>query len=114
MVRALSTDRQDLVKSMNSAVQGGFVTIGEARSSLGLENDDSHNVYLRPLNMVAVAEGETGIIVPEAKDDEKASLNTTRFQPEVRRSRIKKKPKKKSRFQQRMDDIAKQQQKKRG
>jgi len=95
MVRALSTDRQDLVKSMNSAVQGGFVTIGEARSSLGLENDDSHNVYLRPLNMVAVAEGETGIIVPEAKEDEKASLNTTRFQPEVRRSRIKKKPKKK-------------------
>jgi len=95
MVRALSTDRQDLVKSMNSAVQGGFVTIGEARSSLGLENNDSHSVYLRPLNMVAVAEGETGIIVPEAKEDEKASLNTTRFQPEVRRSRIKKKPKKK-------------------
>ena len=95
MVRALSTDRQDLVKTMNSGVQGGFVTIGEARSSLGLDNDDSHNVYLRPLNMVAVAEGETGIIVPESTDNEKASLNTTRFQPEVRRSRIKKKPKKK-------------------
>ena len=45
--------------------------------------------------MVAVAEGETGIVVPESTDDEKASLNTTRFQPEVRRSRIKKKPKKK-------------------
>ena len=95
MVRALSTDRQDLVKSMNSAVQGGFVTIGEARSSLGLDADGSHNVYLRPLNMVAVAEGDNGVLIPEPKDDEKSTLNTGGFPPEVRRSRIKKKPKKK-------------------
>ena len=87
MVRALSGDRQDLIKTMNSGVQGGFVTIGEARQSLGLDAQDSHNVYLRPLNMVAVAEGDTGIVVPEKTDDEKAALNTTRFQPEVRRTR---------------------------
>jgi len=95
MVRALSTDRQDLVKSMNSAVQGGFVTIGEARNSLGLDADNSHNVYLRPLNMVAVAEGDTGVLIPEPKDDEKTTLNTGGFPPQVRRSRIVKKPKKK-------------------
>ena len=97
MVRALSGDRQDLIKTMNSGVQGGFVTIGEARQSLGLDAQDSHNVYLRPLNMVAVAEGDTGIVVPEKTDDEKAALNTTRFQPEVRRTRrvVGKKPKKK-------------------
>ena len=97
MVRALSSDRQDLIKTMNSGVQGGFVTIGEARQSLGLDATDAHNVYLRPLNMVAVAEGDTGIVVPETQEEEKASLNTTRFQPEVRRTRrvIGKRPKKK-------------------
>ena len=96
MVRALQGDRSDLVKTMNSGVQGGFVTIGEARRSLGLDSDDSHNVYLRPLNMNAVAEGDTGV-VQEMPGEEKASLNTTRFQPEVRRTRrvIGKRPKKK-------------------
>ena len=96
MVRALQGDRNDLVKTMNSGVQGGFVTIGEARRSLGLESDDSHNVYLRPLNMNAVAEGDTGV-VKAMPGEEKASLNTTRFQPEVRRTRrvVGKKPKKK-------------------
>ncbi len=96
MVRALQGDRNDLVKTMNSGVQGGFVTIGEARRSLGLESDDSHNVYLRPLNMNAVAEGDTGV-VEAMPGEEKASLNTTRFQPEVRRTRrvVGKKPKKK-------------------
>ena len=54
---------------MNSGVQGGFVTIGEARQSLGLM-PDAHNVYLRPLNMVAVAEGDTGI-VPRLKRKKK-------------------------------------------
>ena len=96
MVRALQGDRNDLVKTMNSGVQGGFVTIGEARRSLGLESDDSHNVYLRPLNMNAVAEGDTGV-VEAMPGEQKASLNTTRFQPEVRRTRrvVGKKPKKK-------------------
>ncbi len=103
MVRALSTDRQELVKTMNSGVQGGFVTIGEARNSLGLDADDSHNVYLRPLNMVAVAEGDTGIVeevpevpvVVEEPKEAKETLNTTRFQPEVRRTRKRVGPKKK-------------------
>jgi len=84
---------------MNSAVQGGFVSISEARQALGLEVDKSHEIYLRPLNMVAVPEGETGIMnsdeekpAPVAQqssdeEDEKATLNTTRFEPEVRRSK---------------------------
>jgi len=103
-VRALSEDKKEQVLTMNSAVQGGFVTIGEARQALGLEVDDSHDIYLRPLNMVAVPEGETGIVTPTEgepapsaqppsdedepeEDDEKATLNTSRFQPEVRRSK---------------------------
>ena len=113
-VRALAGDRQEQVKTMNSGVQGGFVTIGEARRSLGLDSDNSHDVYLRPLNMVAVPEGETGVMTspeepetpaqPSEEDEEpkisidqdgKATLNTGRYKPQVRRSRIRKKPKKK-------------------
>ena len=107
-VRALASDKKEQVLTMNSGVQGGFVTISEARKSLGLEADDSHEVFLRPLNMVAVPVGETGVMTqinesqqnpPEqpSEDDEKATLNTTGFEPQVRRTKrvVGKKPKKK-------------------
>lgn len=112
-VRALSGDRQEQVKTMNSGVQGGFVTIGEARRALGLDTDESHDVYLRPLNMVAVPEGETGVVtlpkepdtpaqpsdVSDDNNDEeqpmeitidengKATLNSDSFKPETNRSK---------------------------
>ena len=58
-VRALSTDKDDIYKRMNTAVSGGWVTIGEARQQAGLKHDETHEVYLRPLNMVEVsADGE--------------------------------------------------------
>ena len=107
-VRALASDKKDSVLTMNSGVQGGFVTIAEARKTLGLDADDSHEVFLRPLNMVAVPVGETGVMTQNeesqqnsqeqsSEEDEKATLNTTRFQPEVRRSKrvIGKRPKRK-------------------
>jgi HK97 family phage portal protein len=106
-VRALASDKKDSVLTMNSGVQGGFVTIAEARKTLGLDADDSHEVFLRPLNMVAVPVGETGIVTqteesqqtPEqpSEEDEKATLNTSRFQPEVRRTKrvIGKRPRRK-------------------
>lgn len=53
-VRALSQDQDELFKRMNTAVSGGWATIGEARNAVGLAADDSHNVYLRPLNMQQV------------------------------------------------------------
>jgi len=40
-VRALASDKKDQVLTMNSGVQGGFVTIAEARKTLGLEADES-------------------------------------------------------------------------
>jgi len=97
-VRALSSDRNDLIKTMNSGVQGGFVTIGEARRNLGLETDNSHDVYLRPLNMVAVGEGETGILPTEQEEEKVLGTGTTNnFPPKVRRTRrvVGKRPKKK-------------------
>ena len=107
-VRALASDKKDSVLTMNSGVQGGFVTIAEARKTLGLDADNSHEVFLRPLNMVAVPVGETGIVTqneesqqapeqPSSEEDEKATLNTSRFQPEVRRTKrvIGKRPRRK-------------------
>tara|TARA_R100000329_G_scaffold42442_2_gene39400 strand:+ start:4937 stop:7564 length:2628 start_codon:yes stop_codon:yes gene_type:complete len=51
-VRALSQDKDDIYKRMNTAVQGGWITIGEARKQAGLSSDETHDIYLRPMNMV--------------------------------------------------------------
>tara|TARA_Y100000004_G_scaffold96027_1_gene107546 strand:+ start:2958 stop:5585 length:2628 start_codon:yes stop_codon:yes gene_type:complete len=51
-VRALSQDKDDIYKRMNTAVQGGWITIGEARKQAGLNSDETHDIYLRPMNMV--------------------------------------------------------------
>ena len=53
-VRALQTDMDDLYKRVNMGVSGGWITIGEARKVVGLEVDEKHNVYLRPMNMLQV------------------------------------------------------------
>ena len=67
-VRALSQDQDELYKRMNTAVSGGWATIGEARNAVGLAADDSHNVYLRPLNMQQV--GATGKPAQEDAEDQ--------------------------------------------
>ncbi len=69
-VRALSQDQDELYKRMNSAVSGGWATIGEARNMVGLPADDSHNVYLRPLNMQQVDASE----VPAQQNAEDTSV----------------------------------------
>ena len=53
-VRALASDKNETYKRMNMGVAGGWVTISEARNTAGLDTDETHDVYLRPLNMVAV------------------------------------------------------------
>ena len=53
-VRALASDKDDTYKRMNMGVAGGWITISEARKAAQLDTDDTHDVYLRPLNMVAV------------------------------------------------------------
>lgn len=54
MVRALASDKDSTYKRMNMAVAGGWATIAEARKAAYLDVDETHDVYLRPLNMVAV------------------------------------------------------------
>ena len=81
-VRALQTDHNDLFTRMNVGVQGGWVTVGEARSAVGLPTDESQNYYLQPMNVVKenqdateqdeveeIVEEETPAEVVESEDD---------------------------------------------
>tara|TARA_Y100000389_G_scaffold197563_1_gene232402 strand:- start:6508 stop:9180 length:2673 start_codon:yes stop_codon:yes gene_type:complete len=94
-VRALADDKDNLYKRMNTAVQGGWVTIGEARKVVGLEADNRHDVYLRPLNMIQVTEDGSPLLNdnPTDKpapannnDDEESKLTSTDLAPEVQRT----------------------------
>ena len=93
-VRALADDKDNLYKRMNTAVQGGWVTIGEARKVVGLEADDRHDVYLRPLNMIQVTEDGSPLLNDNPteepapannNDDEESKLTSIDLPPEVER-----------------------------
>lgn len=86
MVRALASDKDSTYKRMNMAVAGGWATIAEARKAAHLDVDETHDVYLRPLNMVAVPIelGNQPYQMNEPSDDEKvidlkATLSTVDF-----------------------------------
>tara|TARA_Y100000361_G_scaffold147819_1_gene159860 strand:- start:3187 stop:5859 length:2673 start_codon:yes stop_codon:yes gene_type:complete len=68
-VRALSQDKDDIYKRMNTAVQGGWITIAEARKQAGLNTDETHDLYLRPMNMVE--RPVDGSSAPVEEEDEK-------------------------------------------
>jgi len=92
-VRALADDKDNLYKRMNTAVQGGWVTIGEARKVVGLEADNRHDVYLRPLNMIQVTEDGSPLLndqatedAPASNDDEENKVNSVDLPPESERT----------------------------
>ena len=45
-VRALQTDQNELFERLNTGVQGGWITVAEAREKVGLPTDDNQNIYL--------------------------------------------------------------------
>lgn len=51
-VRALQTDQDALFNRMNVGVQGGWITIAEAREQVGLPADESQEVYILDANKV--------------------------------------------------------------
>lgn len=53
-VRALQTDTNEIYERMNLAVQGGWVTVAEARQSVGLPTTPEQDVYLLPAEKVSV------------------------------------------------------------
>ena len=87
-VRALADDKDNLYKRMNTAVQGGWVTIGEARKVVGLEADNRHDVYLRPLNMIQVTEDGSPLLndQPDSDNNDEQKLTTIDLPPEVERT----------------------------
>ena len=69
-VRALQTDMDKLYERVNKGVGGGWITIGEARKVVGLDVDEKHNVYLRPLNMLQVpADGSEPAPMTEQQEE---------------------------------------------
>lgn len=53
-VRALQTDTNEIYERMNLAVTGGWVTIAEARQSIGLPTTPEQDVYLLPEGKVTI------------------------------------------------------------
>ena len=44
-VRALQTDERELYDKLNIGVQGGWITIAEARSQVGLPTNEGQDIY---------------------------------------------------------------------
>ena len=51
-VRVLQEDLVKLSERMVSVVTGGIATVAEGREPLGLEINESHDIFLRPLNLI--------------------------------------------------------------
>ena len=74
-VRALQTDTNEIYERMNLAVTGGWVTIAEARQSIGLPTTPEQDVYLLPEGKVTipanlVTEYQPATIEQEEQSDE--------------------------------------------
>lgn len=68
-VPAMQEDQDALAGRMVKLVNGGLATIREGREPLGLPVDDSHDVYLRPLNLIEVPKDQLGMESREGVDD---------------------------------------------
>ena len=53
-VRALKDDEGALYERYSRGIVNGWLTVGEARERLGWEVDESHNIFLRPINLIEV------------------------------------------------------------
>ena len=73
-VRALQSDTNEIYERMNLAVTGGWVTIAEARQSIGLPTSPEQDVYLLPEGKVTipanmVTEYQPATVVQEEQSD---------------------------------------------
>jgi len=50
-VRALQTDQNEMYERLNVGVQGGWITVKEARQQAGLPFDDEMEYYILPINV---------------------------------------------------------------
>ena len=66
-VRALQQDLSEVYTRLNVGVQGGWITLKEARDQVGLVTDDNQNVFLRNTQQMEVANTQTAVV--EKTDD---------------------------------------------
>lgn len=57
-VNALQEDEDKRTDRLNKQLDSGAITVFEYRVALGMEADDSHRYYLRPIAKIEVAEGQ--------------------------------------------------------
>ncbi len=58
-VEALQDNEDEKAKRAGQLVKDGIIMISEGRTMTGFESDDSHRIFLRPINVIEVPEGET-------------------------------------------------------
>lgn len=58
-VRAMQEDEDKKTERWNKRLGSGGVTIYDYRVALGMDADDSHRIYLRPMSLIEVPEGES-------------------------------------------------------
>ncbi len=68
-VRALKKDEKDEVEKIDTAVQGGWATVGEARALIGLPVEKSHEIFIRNISTFAVGSSEDSTAAPEPDGD---------------------------------------------
>ncbi|MEP4422996.1 MAG: phage portal protein, partial [Nitratireductor sp.] len=71
-VLALRDDEDAETERWNKRVQGGWAMVAEAREATGMEVDDSHRIYLRPIASIEVPAGAPARRPEPAPKGEKA------------------------------------------
>jgi HK97 family phage portal protein len=66
-VRALKKDEKDEVDKIDTAVTGGWATVGEARTLIGLPVQPSHDVFLRNISTFPVGEAEDPTVIADGE-----------------------------------------------
>ena len=74
-VRALQQDMDELYNRLNVGVQGGWITVAEAREQVGLDTDDSQNVYYIDSNKI-ITDGVNDNNTEEPKEEVVAEVET--------------------------------------
>lgn len=82
-VRALQTDQDDLFNRLNVGVQGGWITVAEAREQAGLPTDDKQSVYLMDANKIIVPANDLGDASVSEVEPSKPEPSVTYQEPEV-------------------------------
>lgn len=82
-VRALQTDQDALYTRMNVGVQGGWITIKEAREEVGLPVDESQEVYLLDANKILTPANSMDEYTASETPTESADKPVAEVQPQI-------------------------------